>query len=255
MYYQILLSILPILLPSKTVADLVYNADANYDQGGYGASPYQTFLSRPDLFPPAVNIRTYEPSLMVNSSILIGYRGAVDIKTQSSIILDNHGSLIWQATGNQSGPSMDFTVQTYLGNPVLTYFLGSFFSAGYGLGSWYILDQNYRTLTSVSTLNQTVNTADFHEFVITTNNTALIESWRVTETDLSSIGGPVDGWTFDCVFQEIDIQRNQLLFEWRSLEHVAIDETYFEIQNTSGTTQENRKFIHSLYYHGLEIEI
>jgi hypothetical protein len=46
-----------------------------------------------------------------------------------------------------------------------------------------------------------------------------------------------DGWTFDCVFQEIDLGSNELLFEWRSLEHVPIEESYFE--PTTGDAHES----------------
>lgn len=47
-----------------------------------------------------------------------------------------------------------------------------------------------------------------------------------------------DGWTFDCVFQEINMTDNSLLFEWRSLEHVPIEESYFE--PTTGDAHESK---------------
>ena len=48
-------------------------------------------------------------------------------------------------------------------------------------------------------------------------------SWRPTQTDLSAIAGPADGWTYDCVFQEIDIASRELIFEWKSLDHVPVE--------------------------------
>lgn len=131
------------------------------------------------------------------------------------------------------------------GEPVLTTFEGTFSGAGYGSGQFPVISQNYSTLANYSSLNQTADTADFHEFHILpqagANQTALIESWRlVSGVNLSTTevpGATTDGWTFDCVFQEIDLGSNELLFEWRSLEHVPIEESYFE--PTTGTAHES----------------
>lgn len=90
-----------------------------------------------------------------------------------------------------------------------------------------------------SSLNQTQDTSDFHEFQITEDDTALVESWRLAQVDLSSLGGPVNGWTWDCVVQEVDIATNSLLFEWRSLDHQNINETEFAISGSTGTSAAN----------------
>ena len=72
------------------------------------------------------------------------------------------------------------------------------------------------------------------QFVITANNTALVESWRLTQADLTGANGTADMWTWDCVFQEIQLgdsrEEDELLFEWSSLEGgVSPSETYFEV--------------------------
>jgi hypothetical protein len=65
----------------------------------------------------------------------------------------------------------------------------------------------------------------------------------VTEADLSGVSGYDSAnpstWTWDCVFQEIDIETNTLLFEWRSLEHVDPSESYFEITDGAGNSSSN----------------
>ena len=53
--------------------------------------------------------------------------------------------------------------------------------------------------------NQPADTCDFHEVQITPQDTGLVESWRLVQADLSELGGPSNGWTFDCVVQEVDI--------------------------------------------------
>src|ERR671920_627277 len=44
--------------------------------------------------------------------------------------------------------------------------------------------------------------------------------------DLSSVGGSKDSVAIQGIVQELDIHTGEVLFEWRSLEHVALEETY-----------------------------
>lgn len=66
---------------------------------------------------------------------------------------------------------------------------------------------------------------DLHEFNIV-GDAALVTIYEAIPADLSSIGGPESGWIFDGIFQEIDIETGELLFEWRASDHYRIDETY-----------------------------
>ena len=43
---------------------------------------------------------------------------------------------------------------------------------------------------------------------------------------MTVIGGPEVGWIWDAIFQEIDIETNKLLFEWKASEHISLNETY-----------------------------
>ena len=47
--------------------------------------------------------------------------------------------------------------------------------------------------------------------------------------DLSSIGGPKEGAIWDNIVQELDIATGRVLFEWRSAEHVALEESYADV--------------------------
>lgn len=69
---------------------------------------------------------------------MLSYRGgeAPDAPPMP-VILDNNGSLIW--AGPEYGASMDLRVQMYNDEPVLTFYQGSFFSVGMGMGSYVVL--------------------------------------------------------------------------------------------------------------------
>ena len=73
--------------------------------------------------------------------------------------------------------------------------------------------------------------ADFHEFVVTPQDTALITIYRRhSGVDLRAVGGPSRGYIISGVAQEIDIATGQLLFEWDSWDRthppVQLTETY-----------------------------
>lgn len=67
--------------------------------------------------------------------------------------------------------------------------------------------------------------ADLHEMVITPEGTALITIYQVYQYDLEG-WEPGTSYIWDCLFQEIDITKNELLFQWRASDHHAIDETF-----------------------------
>ena len=53
-------------------------------------------------------------------------------------------------------------------------------------------------------------------------------------TNLTSIGGPASGQVTEGIVQELDIERRKVLFEWHSLDHVGLDESYRTTPDTSG---------------------
>lgn len=66
---------------------------------------------------------------------------------------------------------------------------------------------------------------DIHEFHITPDDTALMTIYYPQPADLTSFGGPEHGWLLDSIFQEVDIDSGELIFEWRASDHITIDST------------------------------
>jgi len=82
-------------------------------------------------------------------------------------------------------------------------------------------DQTYSLAYTLSAGNGL--DGDYHEFSITPQNTALITAYVKTAWDLS-FKGRENGFIWDCVFQEINIDTNELLFEWRASDHYHFDD-------------------------------
>lgn len=130
-------------------------------------------------------------------------------------IVDDHGRPVWFHPG---AASTDFRVQSYLGKPVLTW-------CERGVG--YIVDTSYKVVATVHAGNGL--DLDGHEFALTPQGTALVTIAHGVPYDLSSVGGPKDGVVVDSIVQEIDVATGRVLFEWHSLDHVPLGESYLPV--------------------------
>jgi hypothetical protein len=61
---------------------------------------------------------------------------------------------------------------------------------------------------------------------VSPQDTALITIYNAVPHDLTSVGGREDSVAWQGIVQELDIQTGEVLFEWRSIDHVALEETY-----------------------------
>lgn len=118
----------------------------------------------------------------------------------------------------------DFKAQTYKGEPVLTFWSGE--HGSWGRGSFYVLNQSYVEIAHFQVARYGDDMGDIHEFVITENDTALVAVYHEIQLDLSSEGGASDGWVLEGTFQELDIEKGGLVFEWNASSHVGLNETY-----------------------------
>lgn len=110
-------------------------------------------------------------------------------------------------------------IADYNGSPHMTYYTGNEERGG-NRGHGVIADQSYQTVKAVTSgLGRAPS--DVHEFtVINGGKTALITIYQPSRYDLFSFGllQPY-GWVVEGVFQEIDVESGEVLFEWRSLDH------------------------------------
>jgi hypothetical protein len=186
-------------------------------EAAVGAS-VRSFVSRPHLRPPVVTVlerrRGSAPGLVfVAPSSGPGQNGAM--------ILDDAGHVVWFHPVRHKAVT-DFKVQKLHGEPVLTWWEGKSVR-GLGVGEWVVLDTSYREVARFSAARGLHG--DLHEFVITPWNTALVTSNEVLPWDLRSVGGSPRGRVVGGVVQELALPSGRLLWEWHSLDHVAVAET------------------------------
>src|SRR5215217_8642299 len=168
-----------------------------------------SFRSRPDLSPPVALVAT-------SATGGAGQGG--------SLIVDDRGEVVWfRPLPAVFGRAMDLKVQSYKGSPVLTWME----TPGEFASEYVIADSTYREMARIRAANG--YDGDHHEFHISPQDTALITIYSPVPTDLTPVGGPLNGLAWQGIIQELDIETGEVIFEWRSLEHVGFDETYAEL--------------------------
>ena len=198
------------------------------------AGDIDSFVTRGDLHPPVVTVTqategSQGPYLFLAPR---GYAGK-SVGDSGLMIVDRDGQLVWFGSPI-SGTPLNFTKQVYRGQPVLTWSAGIVNQVGITYGTSYIADTSYRVIAKVKAGHGAQT--DLHEFSITPQDTALITAHRKIQADLSPVGGPKKGWLMTSNAQEIDIASGQVLFDWNSLDHVPLTESYQKLMGGTSST-------------------
>jgi Arylsulfotransferase (ASST) len=191
-------------------------------------SEAQAFHSRPDLRPPVVSVTASSPSVAPGDEFLAPYSGPGQA---GPMILDPSGGLVWFHPLPTHTSATNFRVQEYEGSPVLTWWQGDISVHGFGTGEDVIDDSAYTEIAHVRAGNG--YEADLHEMQLTPQGTALITAYNPILCNLSSVGGPTDGGVTDGTLQEVDVKTGLVMYEWTSLDHVGLSESYEKAAGTS----------------------
>ena len=184
----------------------------------------QRFRSRPDLTPTSVAVAT-DSAPQTDGDIFVAPQNG---PTQDGpMILDPKGRLVWfHATPvDEQLLTTDFRVSKLHGHKVLTWWQGTT-NRGSGRGVGVIYNRRYRKVATVHAGNGL--DADLHEFIVTNKG----DAWMIAASPVSLPG--LSRSVIDSVVQEVDIKTGLVLFEWHSLDHVALSESYKYVANQPG---------------------
>ena len=192
--------------------------------GARRAATINGYVSRPDLNPPAISF-DFPADGTASGSIFLApfditaasgaYQSTPNAKSHSGpLIVDDFGEPIWFLPLG-STTAMDVRLQEYQGRTVLTWYEGTVLGAEGG--SWVIFDPTYHEVARVKAGHG--RHGDLHDLQLTSEGTALITIYREIATP--AVPRLVTG-----IVQEIDVASGRVIFEWRSNEHVGIDESY-----------------------------
>ncbi|KAJ5669870.1 hypothetical protein N7462_010940 [Penicillium macrosclerotiorum] len=190
---------------------------AKYAHGFRGAFPLQRYLSA-DVSGPILNYWRRSKICEDGKYTILAPRGD-SIRHPGPMILDQEGHLVWF---KELHTTYNANVYTYKGERYLTFWVGDDSIRGHGDGIYYMLNSHYEEVYKIKGASGLP--ADLHEFQITHDDTAVFAVYETRPMDLREVGGPEEGWIYDGVFQEVDVETNELLFQWRASEHFSFNE-------------------------------
>lgn len=204
------------------------------------------FVSEPDLHPMKIRVNTHRPGTSPGFIFLApyGFSSNATYGQTGALMLHDAGDPIWfRPLSSPNLMNTDFRVQTLAGKLVLTFWQGSlatppaYTNAPGGSSEpgscYYILDNTYKIIKTVSAKKGF--TSDIHEFLLTPYNTALFLATKIVPMDLTSYGGPENGYIQDFSIQEIDLKTNKLIFFWDALKHIPLTDSYEPASSATST--------------------
>jgi hypothetical protein len=201
----------------------------------------QGFYSRPDLHPPQVTVTALAPGLAPGYEFTAPYAGPGQA---GPLILDPNGAVVWFKPLPAERFATNLRVQEYLGRPALTWWQGDISVHGFGLGEDVIFNQSYSEVARVRAGNGLQ--ADLHDFQLTAKGTALITAYDPILCNLSREGGRSRDGVTDGVLQEVDVKTGLVMFQWTSLDHVGLGESYAHARVASPGTPYDYFHINSI---------
>nr|POE53588.1 hypothetical protein CFP56_28810 [Quercus suber] len=226
-------------IPTSPLPNLLPQYHPEIDNGSVGYYPIRTYTSAPGITSPDTNFLQWSEQCEDGRLYMLTPRGD-SLTNPGPMILDAHGELIWAGHFDNEfgGQAYNLMMQTYHGEDYLTFWLGD-----------DRLNSSYDVIHKLDAAHG--QSADLHEFVITPEGTALLTAYQVIPRDLTAfwtfdLSSPDDQdphYIWDCLFQEVEIDSGELLFEWRASDHVPLNHSYHSI-GTAGTQDDPFDWFH-----------
>jgi hypothetical protein len=173
--------------------------------------------------------------------------------TMADTGLFGFNGLIEQDTSN-------LRTQTFRNETVVTLWTGdgaaaSSGGAAHGYGTVSILDSHYDTLYTVcpSAAKLNINfppggnfscVADVHESYITDNDTMLVTIYNISREDLTSVGGPADGYWLNPMAAEVDIETSEIIWLLDPRDHIPVTDSKQALQGSGYNTSNPYDWFH-----------
>lgn len=175
---------------------------------------YQSFISRPDLQPPVINVNGTG-----TSGLVFFDQAGRDVHKPALIIADHNGDIIY--FNDSLGGVSNFDVASFGGQDYLSAWNGTMvMNHGIGEGSYLLMDNSLNIVQSIAGASE--RNLDVHEFrVVRDTDTALVSFYYPLSMNLTAWGGPANGNIYGSGFQHIDMRTGNLIFEWMCTDHIS----------------------------------
>lgn len=221
--------------------DGLYRDSERYNKGAWGPYPSNHYHTTAD-YSPAIQVNNWTREAMSTSGSHIFIKHGIKhdppsvsptgLDASPLILSTDDLSAVYM---NRSFPGVaDVSVHTYRGKPILSFYGGPVEeTVGFGNGFIFGYDQAYREIGLVAAEKLRVG-ADLHEFSMTSDKTALVTAYESKPWDLSALSSDpaaAHGRILDCVFQEVDLDTFEVLFQWRASDHIPMALSYQPVES------------------------
>jgi len=180
-----------------------------------------SYTTDPSIHPPAIKVTSNRKGTAPGYLFFGPQLGPIQ---NGAEITNSNGKLIYFNPVPRGQYAMNVQSQQYDGQPALTYWQGTVTESGTGTGEDQILSSSYKHLATVRAGNGL--SADLHEFLIDGDD-AWLTAYQPVIWNASKIKhGLKKEIVLNCVAQEIDLKTGLVLFQWNSLDHVALGASY-----------------------------
>ncbi|KAH7040783.1 ASST-domain-containing protein [Microdochium trichocladiopsis] len=198
-----------------------------YNAAQYGQAPSQTFKSS-DIIAPRLQVNTWERELVDTSPyIFLGLWSPLGGNAGPYIYSAQDLSLVY---AEQRWPSAHNTqIQKYKGEDFVVFYQGEQ-RDGHSSGTCLFYDSAYQVRHTVEAVDFPASSVDMHECQVTDSGTVLISIYETLEWDTSPAGGMTieqGGKLLDSLFQEVDIETGELVFQWRASDWYPLTDSFF----------------------------
>jgi Arylsulfotransferase (ASST) len=181
----------------------------------------QHYLSAPTLTPSTVTVTTPARAGAASGDLFLApYQG---LGTAGPMIAEPNGALVWFHPLPAGESATNFQVQTYAGQPALTWWQGRIIRVGFGEGEDVVYNSSYQQIATIRAGNG--YRADLHEILLTPQGTAWIDAFDPIHMNLGSVHGSTHGILLDSVVEEIDVKTGLVMWEWHALGHIPLGDS------------------------------
>jgi hypothetical protein len=206
-----------------------------------------TFLSRTDLQPSQLNVTKNDDSDKLSDDYIFlapWVPGEIP-SAQTHIgphIFSSDGELVWSGYGYLANSISNFMPTKYNGEDAMSFYEGNVGDTGVGFGSFRLMDQSFDIKAKVGLKQPFLH--DFHEFQMTGSHTAAFSTYHAVPYNFSDVDGATDDnkWVFENMVTEIDVNTDEVLFQWNSLDHIHVNDSKVKDSLESDGKDSNRPF-------------
>ncbi|KAK4074623.1 hypothetical protein Purlil1_12935 [Purpureocillium lilacinum] len=194
-----------------------FDSSIAYDWGVYGASPQQSYRSFKQRSPKPNLVRQNEHC---DTGFVFLHRPGKNCEEAPFMIFDNNANLVWMPAEHQwdAVTGSDLTVQQFKGRDYIVYRQLNGISQHNSSQCYVMVDGSYQVFMEIRPVGYF--NGELRGLRITKNGGAIINFTNQTQNDAASTSTLMEG-IYESIFQEIDLESGDLLFEWRAASHAA----------------------------------